>query len=400
MNAPVKTPEAKQQVTLAQPAQAPQLPATTSTPPMKELAAMPIDKAIDALGPQFAAALPAHIPMERFRRVVMTAISSNPDLATADRRSLFNSAVKAAQDGLLPDGRDGALIVYRTRVKIKDQSGERYEWVNSVQWQRMIAGVRKLIRNSGEIADLWAEVVYAKDQFDYRLGLDRDLVHKPAFTMKLKDRGEIIAAYSVARFKDGGISFDVMSADEIWDTWRKASKQRDKDGNPTGMWKDYLAEAFKKTVVKRHAKQLPMSTDLDDLVRDDEELYDFKGASDGTRAAEPTPSRPRLTDYTDVPQQAEDPQPEQQQAETVDAETGEVLAEAEGPVAEEPAAYGNSDAYNDGELAFLNGKPRDDVPPKVKQLGYEEAWQAGWDAGEEDAKAKAAQAQPKDGKLV
>ncbi len=51
---------------------------------------------------QFKAALPAHIPAERFMRVVMTAVQNNPDLLKADRRSLWNSAMKAAQDGLLP----------------------------------------------------------------------------------------------------------------------------------------------------------------------------------------------------------------------------------------------------------------------------------------------------------
>lgn len=396
MNAPTKQPVAQQQV--AAPAPAAQVPATTGTPTMKDLATMPIERALDALGPQFATALPAHIPMERFRRVVMTAISSNPDLARADRRSLFNSAVKAAQDGLLPDGRDGALIVYNTRQKIKDQSGERWESVPMVQWQRMIAGVRKLIRNSGEIADLWAEVVYEKDEFDYQLGLNRDLIHKPAFQMTLKDRGKIIAAYSVAKFKDGGISFDVMSADEIWDTWRKASKQKDKDGNPTGMWKDYPSEAFKKTVVKRHAKQLPMSTDLDDLVRDDEELYDFKNASDGARPA-PVPARPQLTDFTDVQTQ---PEPEAV-TEVVDAETGEVT-EAEGPAQEEAAPYGNADAYNDGARAFSSGVARDKVPGNVAQLGFTESWQAGWDSAKEDYDEKLAAvpagAKTKDGKLV
>lgn len=392
MNAPVK----QQQVAV------PQVQAAQQ-PTMRDLASMPLDQAIQANTQQFANALPAHIPVERFKRVVMTAISSNPDLAKADRRSLFNSAVKAAQDGLLPDGRDGALVVYNTSVKVTDQSGQtRWQKVAQVQWLRMIAGVRKLIRNSGQIADLWAEVVYEKDQFDYQLGLNRDLVHKPAFTMSLKDRGKIIAAYSVARFKDGGTSFDVMSADEIWDVWRKASKQRDKDGNPTGMWKDYPSEAFKKTVVKRHAKQLPMSTDLDDLLRDDEDLYDFKGGNAAPEAA--APPRPQITDFTDVPVQQQ-----QQTAEVIDAETGEITGEGEGPAKDDGEAktYGNADAYDDGSKAFSAGVARDKVPGHIAQLGFSEPWQAGWDSAKEDydetLKAKEAAAngdKATDGRLV
>lgn len=76
---------------------------------------------------QFKAALPAHIPVERFMRVILTAIQNNPALLQVSRKSLFNAAVKAAQDGLLPDSREGAIVPY------KDEA----------QWLPMIAGLRK-----------------------------------------------------------------------------------------------------------------------------------------------------------------------------------------------------------------------------------------------------------------
>ena len=85
---------------------------------------------------QFQAALPAHIPVERFVRVLQTSVQQNPDLLKCSRRSLWNSAMKAAQDGLLPDGREGAIVPYKGQA----------------QWMPMIAGIRKKVRNSGEIA--------------------------------------------------------------------------------------------------------------------------------------------------------------------------------------------------------------------------------------------------------
>ena len=45
---------------------------------------------------QFVAALPAHIPVERFMRVVMTAVQNNPELLKCTRQSLFNACVRAA----------------------------------------------------------------------------------------------------------------------------------------------------------------------------------------------------------------------------------------------------------------------------------------------------------------
>ena len=60
---------------------------------------------LDTMIGQFAAVLPRHIPVERFGRVVLTAVQTNPVLSNVERRSLWNACMKAAQDGLMPDGR-------------------------------------------------------------------------------------------------------------------------------------------------------------------------------------------------------------------------------------------------------------------------------------------------------
>src|SRR5258708_170291 len=88
---------------------------------------------------EFAAALPAHIPAERFVRVILTGVNKNPSLLYADRASLFSSAMMAAADGLLCDGREAALVIFRT--KKKDAEGER--WIEAVQYMPMVAGILK-----------------------------------------------------------------------------------------------------------------------------------------------------------------------------------------------------------------------------------------------------------------
>src|SRR3546814_16104292 len=65
---------------------------------------------------QIKMALPAHIPVEKFHRVAVTAISSNPDLLNVDRTSLFGALMKADQDGTLPDGRQQAARRVGKRV--------------------------------------------------------------------------------------------------------------------------------------------------------------------------------------------------------------------------------------------------------------------------------------------
>ena len=216
----------------------------------------PIDQArheLERMEPQFKAALPAHIPAERFARVGMTAIQNNPDLLKCDRRSLWNAMMRAAQDGLLPDGRDGAIVAYKGKA----------------QWMPMIGGIRKKVRNSGEISTWDVQCVYQNDQFDFELGDEPFIRHKPALT----NRGSMIAAYSVAKLKDGSLSREVMSIEEI-------EGVRGKSKAEFGPWNDpvFYPEMVRKTVARRHSKLLPMSSDLDDLIRRDDELYDLAGA--------------------------------------------------------------------------------------------------------------------------
>ena len=323
---------------------------------------------------QFQAALPAHIPAERFKRVLMTAIQQNPKLATADRPTLFTSAMKAAHDGLLPDGREGALVIYNTKIKV----GGVDKWVDAVQWMPMIGGIRKKVRNSKEIATWDAKVVYDKDEFIYEDGLDLTLKHKPYLD---GPAGEVRAAYSVAKLKSGEVTVDVMPRWQI-DRIRNLSKSKDK-----GPWVDHFAEMAKKTVARRHSKVLPMSTDLDDLLRGDEELYDMDSASD--KQANANVRRTQLSDFSDVETSAptdEKPAPaapaaaKAGQPETAahDPETGEI------PTPEFSAA----DAMELGREHRRQNRPRR-PPAEWTNDGWTEAYVEGFNA--EDAEIAHAQ---------
>jgi recombination protein RecT len=322
-----------------------------------------LNKQLEERASQFQAALPAHIPVERFKRVLLTAIQQNPKLATADRPSLFTSAMKAAQDGLLPDGRESALVIYNTKIKINGAD----KWIDAVQYIPMISGLRKKVRNSKEIATWDAKVVFEKDEFFYEDGLELILKHKPYLD---GDPGPVRAAYSVAKLKTGEVTVDVMPKWQI-DRIRSMSKAKDK-----GPWVDHYVEMAKKTVARRHSKVLPMSTDLDDLIRRDDELYDMEGASDKAAPIR----RPQLSDFsdletskpTDTKPSATPPAEEQQPAH--DAETGEVIEH-------EATEHSPADAYQLGKEARDKGKALKAVPPEFRDpsmSAFAEAWQSGW----------------------
>jgi recombination protein RecT len=221
-----------------------------------------IRRGLQSMESQFKMALPAHIPVERFVRVVMTAIQGNYHLLKADRRALFSAAMKAAQDGLLADGREGALVPFG----------------DEVTWIPMIAGLRKKVRNSGEIATWDIVAVYENDKFEFELGDTPFIKHAPT----LKDQGVLIAVYSVATLKSGEKSRDIMGVNAVIRIRdRSAAYKLFKRGKiKSTPWQTDFDEMAKKTVARRHSKTLPMSSDLDDLLRRDDALYNYEEKSD------------------------------------------------------------------------------------------------------------------------
>ncbi|QEH79907.1 hypothetical protein EIK56_17920 [Sphingomonas sp. C8-2] len=266
----------------------------------------------------FKMALPAHITPEKFQRTVMTAAQSNPELLRADRASLITSCMKAAQDGLLPDGREAAIVTFNTRKK--DPGGQ---WITVVQAQYMpmVYGLRKKILQSGEISTLSTGVVYKREYeegyFVYEEGTEEMLRHKPMLDLPAEDATDdkIVAAYSIATMKDGTKSFKVLTRAKI-DKVRQTSQtgalgKTTRDGKPIppkGPWVDWFEEMAQKTAMRVHSKTLPMSGDLIDVEAADEAI----AARSTANVLSVDPDAPRLAGPSqqeiDVAESGADPQ--------------------------------------------------------------------------------------------
>ena len=218
---------------------------------------------------EFRKALPSHISPERFQRTILTAVQSDPELLLADRQSLVLACMKAAQDGLLPDKREAALVIFTENKKIGS------EWVRTkkVQYMPMVYGLRKKVLQSGEITDITANVVYRREAeegfFVYEEGTEAMLRHKPMLELTEAEATDdcIVAAYSMATFKDGTKSYEVMRRFEITKVQNVSQTgalidYKGQAREPKGPWKEWYPEQAKKTVIRRHTKTLPMSGDL------------------------------------------------------------------------------------------------------------------------------------------
>ncbi|MBP2230774.1 recombination protein RecT [Azospirillum agricola] len=296
--------------------------------PVKELQA---EFSKDAVKGQLAAVLPAHVTPERFTRIVMTAIAKNPDLVDADRRSLFNSCLECAADGLVPNGKEAALVIFNTKEK---RNGKEV-WLKKVQYMPMVRGIRKLAFNSGSIKVLDAFCVYANDEFHYELGFEPTVTHQPP---KLgQDRGPIIGVYAVSVTKDGERSLEVMDRNAVE---KVRSVSRSKDSGPWVQWWDEMA---RKTVLRRLAKRLPMSEELERTIHRDDALYEVEKRREATALPAPAPQTAagQLAAFV-TPTMLEhdaDDEDDGQDETPHDPETGEVIegSAPAGAQADEPA---------------------------------------------------------------
>lgn len=210
---------------------------------------------VETMKSAIAMALPSVITPERFSRMVLSALSTNHQLNECTPQSFLGAMMTAAQLGVEPNTPLGQayLIPYRNKGTLE------------CQFQLGYKGLIDLAYRSGEVELVQAQVVYEKDKFKYRFGLEPQLEHIPAD----KDRGEPIKVYAIFKTKSGGFGFEVMSIDDIKVHAEKYSKSYSSSYSP---WLTNFEEMAKKTVLKKCLKYAPLKSDFVKAVVQDEAI--------------------------------------------------------------------------------------------------------------------------------
>jgi len=208
-----------------------------------------------------ASVVPKHLTPERLMRVAFQAIVKNPALAQCSQISLVNAIIEASQLGLEISGPLGqaSLIPFKQ------------EAVLIVEYKGKIA----LAHNSGQIKSFAAHPVYENDVWDYEYGLNPFLKHRPYD--KDDARGELIAAYAVVQYKNGGVDFEVVNRVGAMRS-KAASSAKNKADSP---WNQEANEwtMWVKTAVHQLSKRIPLSPELQ-RANDLEEMAEQRGKQD------------------------------------------------------------------------------------------------------------------------
>jgi len=250
-------------------AEEPNLPATQDAPPPEEAPKPAKSKGLATYETfetelrereqSIVSMLPNHVSRERFINSAIAAVKQTPDLLFCTPRSLFSAITKSAQDGLLPDGREGIITVYNE--KQKDNS-----YLKVAQWNPMAWGLRKRARELDDIIVSTA-VVHQNDAFTYQEGDEPRIEHKPA-PLK-EDRGNMIGVYAIFRRGSEILHREVMNAAQV-------AQIQAQSKSATGiMWTKFAGEAWRKSVLRRGFKSVPVSENLETIIHRDDESFAF-----------------------------------------------------------------------------------------------------------------------------
>jgi recombination protein RecT len=213
--------------------------------------------------------LPSDVSPDRFIRAVITSAQLNPDILACQWSSLWTAALRACRDGLLPDGREGAIVPFKS----------------TASWIPMYQGLLKRFRRSGQFRWIKADVVREGEEFYHYVDEHGEHIrHTPGDNFD----APILKIYAMATTKDGGVFVNVMSIAEA--NKIKAMSKATREDAP---WKVWPEEMLRKTALRRLSKVLPSEGDLPDDDVDSIEAPALAPPGPGTMSITSEPPRAR-----------------------------------------------------------------------------------------------------------
>ncbi|MGX7108331.1 recombinase RecT [Facklamia miroungae] len=165
-----------------------------------------------------------------------------PALEFCTKESIANTLLDMVTQGLSPAKTQCYLVVYGDKLQL----------------QRSYFGTQAVLKRLSEVKDIWANVIYEGDDFDYEIkdGRERFLAHK---TELINRNNPIVGAYAVIRTSEEEELLTVMTMKEIQTSWSQSKTSQN-------VHKKFPQEMAKRTVINRAAKVFVNTSDDSDLL--------------------------------------------------------------------------------------------------------------------------------------
>lgn len=170
--------------------------------------------------------------------------SGKPALEVCTRESVANSLLDMVTQGLSPAKTQCYFIVYG----------------NQLQLNRSYFGTQAVLKRLTNVKDIWANVIFEGDVFDYEIDGGREKLVKHETNFLNRDK-EILGAYAVVKTEDDQEILTVMTRKEIEASWGQSKTSQ-------AVHKKFPQEMAKRTVINRAAKAFINTSDDSDLLVD------------------------------------------------------------------------------------------------------------------------------------
>jgi len=177
--------------------------------------------------------IPLDFNKQRFVQNAMALINSNQEFNRFAPQVIINHLMLAAYLNLDVYSKEVWLIPYGGNLDFSISS----------------KGMKKLAKqhSTRPIKDIYSKVIRVGDELIETVDNGEPSI---CFRPKMLNDGEIIGAFAVCLFADGGVQYEIMTKTEI-DTVRRKSK-----ASNSPAWKDFYGEMARKSVMKRLCKNI------------------------------------------------------------------------------------------------------------------------------------------------
>lgn len=140
-----------------------------------------------------------------------------------------------------------------------------------IKFMSSYMGKVEILIRTGVVRSIYAELVFEKDHFVYRKGVNGTLEHTP--DIFAEDRGALKGGYYYAVLSNGDIVYDVMPKARIEEIKNRSESVKSGKSSP---WTTDYYEMAKKTVLNWAFKSLPKTGISDDMMKvlDSEDKYE------------------------------------------------------------------------------------------------------------------------------
>lgn len=171
--------------------------------------------------------------------------NGTPALEVCTKASIANALLDMVIQGLSPAKTQCYFVVYGTQL----------------QMMRSYFGTQAVLKRLSNVKDIWANVIYQDDVFEYEIKDGRERLVKHETNLLNRDK-EILGAYAVVKTVDDDEILTVMTRKEIEAAWGQSqSKGR-------AVHNKFPQEMAKRTVINRAAKNFINTSDDSDILVD------------------------------------------------------------------------------------------------------------------------------------